>query len=205
MMRVVLAALLLSPALAAAETNVEVGVAYATYDSQRVLSEPNLQIRVGGRIYLWGGYENPDLKLVGQSIGDVKMLAGGAGFRHQQGPISFFAEFGLFRPDVTTVPIIRNEAVWTQLRNDHGDPGWHPTHTVYELEEKYGGRIGVGYDVTDYLKTTVVYRVLRLDEELDACTGSDPKCGFPVTDGLHWQNRSTLNMSAVELGLFFTF
>jgi hypothetical protein len=205
MMRVVLAALLMLPTLATAETKVEVGVAYATYDSQRVLSEPNLQLRLGSRVYLWGSYENPDIKLVGQSIGDVKMLAGGLGLRHQQGPLSYFAEFGLFYPEVSTVPLIRDEAVWTQLRNDHGDPGWHPKHTVYDLEAKYGGRIGVGYALTESVKATVVYRTLRLDEELDACTGSDARCGYPVTDGLHWQNRSTLNMSSVELGLFFTF
>lgn len=187
--------LLLFASSAAAE--VQVGVSHGTPDSERLKTYTGYTINVGGEGYVWGSYENMDVQLVGQNLGDVDLWGAGLGVR---GPWGAFAEFGYFVSDESTVDLIRNEAVVTALENHHGEIPFHPKHTVYRLGNGYGGRLGASYELWDDVLLTAAYRVLKLNEGYDACTGKDPSCDFPV-DGRHWQDRVTLQFKGFEFGM----
>lgn len=182
-----------------AAAEVQVGISHSIADSERVKAATGYHVNAGRSVYVWGSYETPDVQLVGQSLGDVELIGAGLGLR-SEGRLRWFAEFGYFDASASTVDGIRDEAVWTQLKSDHGTPTWHPAHTVYALEDGYGGRLGASYAIRQRFLVSLAYRALKLDEGYDACTGADPTCDYPV-DGRHWQNRKTLDLSAVEFGL----
>lgn len=192
--------LLLIPSLAWSQ--VEVGPTFNVYDSDRIKSEVGAKASVGKRFYLWGSYEHPRLQLVGQNMGAVELWGAGLGFRHELNDrLELFGEFGYFWPSTDPADNIRDEAVATSLRKDHGEPGLHWEHTVYKLSSDYGARLGLSYAATKRTHLSLAYRYLSLNEALDACTGPDSGCEFPVSPGSsHWQNRKTIKLNSFEIG-----
>lgn len=199
-----LAAIVVNLTTPKAHAEVELGIGYSIADSERIDAVEAYTLRVGGPLYAWAGYENPDISLMGQSIGDVALISAGLGVRHDfDSPLRLFGEFGYFSSDISTIGPIRDEAVVAKLKHDHGPIPFRPDHTVYRIGDGYGGRVGAAY-LWPHAAASVSYRALKLDEGLDACTGDNPGCHFPV-EGSHWQNRATLDFSAVEFGLSVRF
>ena len=106
-------------------------------------------------------------------------------------------------PKVSVDSLVQDEAVWTALKNDHGTPDWIPEHTTYRLKSEYGGRIGISY-IYKKAVFSLSYRFLSFDERIDACTGTDSSCEFPV-DGNHWQNGNTLKLNSMEFSIGIRF
>lgn len=199
----ILITVFLCPAVSA---QIDLSTVHGTYDSERLKSDWGYQIRAGQSMYVWGSYETPALQLVGQNLNSLKLWGIGIGYRHVWDRIQVFGEFGYFDPSISPDDNIRDEAVWRQLRNDHGETDWHPTHTVYDLQHGYGGRLGISYEIAKHLIVSVAYRFLSLNESLDACGGSDPTCAYPVESGNgHWQNRQTLKLGTIEAGIGIRF
>ena len=181
---------------------ISIGPTFNVYESERIKSEFGAKVEVGERFYAWGSYEHPRLQLVGQNMGELELWGAGLGFRHELNDrLDVFGEFGYFWPSTDPADNIRDEAVATSLRKDHGEPGLHWEHTVYKLSSDYGARLGLSYAATDAIYLSLAYRHLSLNEALDACTGPDPGCEFPVSPGSsHWQNRKTLKLNSFEIG-----
>jgi len=74
--------------------------------------------------------------------------------------------------------------------------------TEYELTAEYGGRAGLSYDFKR-LKTSIAYRFVRLNENMDAKSGFCEFQGGSVTAGCRswWQERGTLGFNSVEFSL----
>ena len=181
-----------------------IGPIYTIYDSDRIKSEMGFKASIGSTWNLWGSFERPDLQLVGQNMGRVETWGIGVGFAHEWDKIGLFGDFGYFMPSTDPADNIRHEAVSTSLCNDHcrglEPPTWN--HTVYKLSDDFGFRLGASYAITERFKATFAYRGLSFNESLDACTGADSGCKFPVT-GSHWQNRKTVKFNAWEAGIMF--
>jgi len=177
---------------------IEIDVTHSTYTSERVMSEWGAQIRAGKDFYLVGTYEMPKFTLIGQGY-NMDILGYGAGYRKCKDKICGFGEVLYHKPVISVNKFVRDESVWTKLKNDHGVPDWEPEHTTYRLDSGYGSRIGLSYEHKN-MTFSLSYRSLSFDERIDACTGEDSRCKFPV-DGNHWQNGNTLKLNSMEFGI----
>ena len=173
---------------------------YTVPQSERVSPSWSVHGTFGSDLYVTAGYAKHPVSLVGQSIGSARLLSAGVGYRWK----NLFMELAYYWNTTKTDPEIRDEAVWQKLQNDHGVPGWSPEHTVYRLKDGLGARVGLTGRVRGAVAWWVSYRFLSAGEAIDACTGPDPQCKFPVEPGeRHWQNRRQMNLGAFELGVGF--
>lgn len=171
---------------------------HATYDSERITPVEGINVRVGGPVYVWGGYEKPSIRLVGQSVGNAQLVSSGVGFRHDAESWYGFVEFGRYWLDPKTDDRIRDEAVWQELTNHHGDPGWYPTRTQYELDDAWGGRIGVGREI-GWVAIEARYRWMSARETIHGCKADI--CRVGVTESQHWMERRQANLGAFEAAI----
>lgn len=172
---------------------------HGSYDSERVSPTEGLQVKAGGSVYLWGGYEKPSISMVGQSIGKSEIVSAGIGFEHRRQDWYGFLEFGYHWMDPDLEPAIRDEAVWQELTNNHGEPGWYPRATTYHLRDAWGGRIGIGKQY-GALNVEARYRWLSARETIHACTTPiDGACVLGMA-GSHWAERHYLNFNGFEIG-----
>jgi len=202
----ILAALLLTfPLSALAE--LEIGLKRPVYNNSRLISTSGVEVKFGNPYYLWGSYDyDTSIQLVGQNLGSVDLLGvgiGGERFIFHDQSWKIYGEWGYFTSKESTDSHIRNEAVVTALEKDHGEIPFHPEHTTYEINNAYGGTVGISYALTDRFSVSLEYRGLKLKEGYDACTGEDASCSFPV-DGSHWQNRKGITFSALTFGIHVT-
>ena len=117
-----------------------------------------------------------------------------------------FVEFGYFRPEVDPNPAIQNEVVIQQLRNDFGST-LPFNQSRYALSDDYGARIGASWQITPHLKFSGAYRILSLDEDLDAWVGGParPIVGDGPDCGCLNQERNVISADAFEFGVFYVF
>jgi len=179
----------------------ELGVIGSIYDGQ-IKTDFGYQLKVGKDIYAWGSYENPDFAILGQ-VGDLETWGYGVGVQHSWGKVVGFLEYGIFDPKAEFKPAVQNEVVNRVLMNDHGErPPFRDTS--YRLNQGYGGRVGIGYDLSDHFRVSFAYRFLNIDEDIDAWNGPH---GFvdDVPFGDWWQERGTLDLSSAEFGISVRF
>lgn len=170
-----------------------------TYDSSIRADGIGIHLAAAQPAYLWGSWEEGSLQIVGQTQ-SLEILGAGVGYKADFGSARVFIEGGHYWPSVSTSEAVENEIVEQVLINDHGDPGWHAKHFDYGLHNGWGGRVGVGLQMTRRLSAFAAYRFLAVNEDFDMCTGSDPGCSYPV-DGKHWQNREKRSLSSVQVGI----
>jgi len=183
----------------------EVGVNHNTFDSVRLDADvPFVQLKVAhGGLYGWAGYDRPNVRLVGQRMGDIELISYGVGVQGEYGRLRPFLEFGRFEPDATTKDVIRDEAVVTELNNIHGRRGnRHFKETEYNIDSEYGGRVGVLVDLSENVAVSAAYQFLQLNEQLQAYTG---KCEWPPTEECEswWVDNRKLDISSFQVGIYF--
>jgi len=170
-----------------------------TYDSSIRADGLGVHVAAAAPVYVFGSYEEGHLQIVGQTS-RLKIWGAGAGYRTDFGKARVFVEAGRYWPSASADEAVRDEFVEQVLVNDHGDPGWCPTNFSYRLHNGWGGRVGVGLQMTRRLSAFAAYRFLAVDEDFDMCTGDDPACTYPV-DGKHWQNREKRSLSSIQVGI----
>lgn len=172
-----------------------------TYEST-IRTEPGIHVAVADPLYLWGSYEAPDLRLVGQYM-PAKVAGGGLGYRLKFERAAIFVEAGYYWPEVNPLEVVKDEVVEQILINDHGDPGWHADTFIYKLSAGWGGRIGVDVEVTSRTSVWAAYRFLQFNEHVAMCEGTE-RCKWPDTTnaGLrHWVNADTQSFSSLQVGV----
>lgn len=179
---------------------VDIGAVYSIFDSQ-VSSDTGYQVKVGGSAYIWGSYENPRLKVLGQPMGNLNMSGYGVGFRHRWDKWEAFIEYGQFEPQLKVNDVVRDEVVGAQLQKDFGPAPLPFNMASYELDKGHGGRVGVGYLIRPKIKVTASYKALSVGENLDWWDSET----FAEGCNCFWQERNRLDLSALEFGLVLTF
>ena len=168
------------------------------------------QVKAGGDVYAWGGYEKQDMRIRGQRLSAVDLYSVGVGFEHRLDPIMVFIEAGYVMTDDADRDAIRDEIVYTELVANHavggrripfGDPERDPdSHTSYELGDGVVGRVGVGYMLGDHVTITASYRFLAVKEKIMAWSDT-----VVETTGGWWQETNDRQLSAFELGIYYRF
>lgn len=189
----------------ASQADIAIGPVHGVFDSNRIESETGIQVRLSANdTYMWASYEKPHVQLMGQNLGAIRLIGSGVGAQLELNKDwNFFAEVGYFWSDESTTELIRDEAVEAKLKQDFGKPPFKADNTSYFVKNSYGGRVGVSYEVSKHIKTSIAYRVLALDEGYDLWKG--PLENRSLECGCWWQERHSLNMNAFEIGLFATF
>ena len=157
-------------------------------------------------LYAWGSYDEPGFKPLGQPFGDVELIGFGIGTRLQiNNKLSFTVEYGKAKVSVDPKPAVRNEVIVAQLQHDHGEPPFSPDQFSYRLQNDYMIRLGAVWKLTDHFELHADYRWLRVQEEMDMWTGTRHIIGVTPDCGCWWQERNTINLSGVEVGISFSF
>ena len=181
------------------------GITANTYDTL----EPTyaLNFKAGNEVYVWGSFEEQDIRILGQGITDANIYSGGVGARYDLDNFFGFIEVGYAINDEVTNREIAREIIYTALVNNHsvrpipsGDPENDPDAKVmYELGDGYVGRVGVGYSYK-HINVTAAYRFFGVREhyELWSQVNRDKGLGW-------WQESHGRDLSAFEIGLSWTF
>lgn len=171
----------------------------STYEST-IRTEPGVQVSLGYPVYVFGAYESPDLKIVGQHIPSTVWGVGLGYSVELTDNVSIFLEGGYYMPNTNPKDVVEAEVVNRVLRNDHGVPSFRATHFEYELEDGYGGRIGLDLALSKHLSVFAAYRFLKFNENFHMCTVPEA-CAWPAPEGeKHWANRDTRSYSSVQIG-----
>lgn len=219
-MRIILStiilALALSPFVAVADMEFELGVVGSVYDD-RADNAAGVQLKVDNTnwpLYGWIGYEQTTLKLAGYDVApDSNMFGVGLGVSQDIGKFDVFIEAGWGFVDENVNFNGMVNGVYGQLEADHGpSPSPRPTadnnvHVDYSIDDSFVGRIGIGYQPFRHFKVTAAYRYFKPTEFYNIWQ-DDP--GFaPGTYSADrrgwWQEKNNVDLNAFELGLFYTF
>ena len=190
------------------ELHLDLGLSHSTYNDEAG-SEISYHLKLRHDdypVYLFAGYENPDVKMLGQPLGDASILSVGLGVRQTFSKLTVFAEAGYGHIDLSINQEIQEEIVYTKLVIDH-----HSQHRSvpvnprdyehsYEMSDSVLGRVGLSYEVADYLNVTFSYRWMMTKVEYAICDEERRR-----TNQGYWRKDSTHDLSALEIGLFFTF
>lgn len=172
---------------------------FSTYDST-IRSDTGMAVSVGRPFSAWVSYEAPDLKIIGQHV-PTKVWGAGLGYSLElTETVNLFMEAGYYSPSTSPKDVVEDEIVYGVLRNDHGKPSFHPTHFEYELEDGYGGRIGLEMELSDRFAVFGAYRFLKFDANYRMCT-IESACTWQAPEGeKYWANRDTQSFSSFQIG-----
>lgn len=189
----------------------EAGANYSIYSDE---AKPALSYtgRVGWKqVYLWGGYEDIQVKMLGQPLGDTTVLAGGLGARHSfTDKFTVYGEVGYGTTDLSVNDHIEGEVVYTKIVGNHRVHGRKvpvsgPFYPPYGYESSYeveGGpvwRIGVTYELLPHVKLNLSYKALKGKEEYAIWDEERRNAGRG-----YWREDSTHDFSAFEGGIVFS-
>jgi hypothetical protein len=181
--------------------------------------ESGTELSFGGKIghsrlpvYLWGSYENPSVKILGQPMGDTEMFSVGIGSSREIAEgLSLFVETGYVFPSISQNVEVVDEVVYTWLVNRHSaggnrnvpvpcayNPGCYDAS--YEIEAGVTAKIGASWKIMKHLSLSAAYKWTYLNQEMIL---SNEKV-LDRTEG-YWREDETLNMSAFEVGIWYTF
>ena len=162
-------------------------------------------------VYLWAGYEAPSVKLLGQPMGDTDIFSVGLGASQEvvEG-LSLFVEAGYSSMDLETNPYVIQEVTYSFLvgRHAQGDVKipvdfCYPSQGTcydhaYEVDDGFTARVGGEWQVTEHIAVTASYKFSYFDQEMYI-----RKPSWEEGDG-YWREDETLDLSAFEVGLWFT-
>ena len=177
--------------------------------------EIGYKFRVGyENVYLWGSEEEHEIRLLGQGIANTTVTGVGLGINHNWDEFYVFVEGGWgfvdLRPydqkqfsEVNYTYLVGRHAVGNRrIPLDCADSGCYGTdsfQTEYSLDDAFMTRIGVDYQVINHVKISASYRWMQAEEYI-AIYDQDR---YDNNTG-HWEDQKTRNMSAVEIGILFT-
>ena len=167
------------------------------------------RFRVGyENVYLWQGREEPEIRLIGQFMGDMTINSFGIGVTHSWGEVSGFIEAGYGIVDLDANKAQQAEVNYTYLVARHHVPG-RPIPvscakrgcfgTEHEIDSALLARVGIEYRVAKHVKVSASYKWMHADEYLsiyDFQRKADNK-GW-------WEESITRDLSAFEVGLVVT-
>jgi hypothetical protein len=159
-----------------------------------------IHVAMGDPIYLWGSYERPEYRIVGQDMNRLQIPGVGIGYRAGDGKWKVSFEAGYFYPSVDPDENIKDEIVGVALVGSFGSPGWKPDHYAYSVRKALGGRVAASYEVSDTVDVFVAARKLSIRQRFSFCTGDDPVCEYPVETGQHWLMFRNLPATSIQLG-----
>ena len=201
MMRYLLLGLLLATtAHAEWEPDVQVGVGVGAYSGDAGTTEV-FRIAVGDPVYIMASYEKPEMKMVGQPLGEVDMLTFGMGVRKTWGDVSVFLEGGYTVVDASINDEIMHEAVWTEIVKTHdvGRPWGIPVdvrnyEAGYNIDNAISMRIGVGVEVMEHFEVAFGYKFIYAKEEYNI-----------YDENAEWREDGTRNLGSAEITLIYKF
>jgi opacity protein-like surface antigen len=192
---------------------------YNTYTGEdvRVDSPAAFAVRVGHEelpVYLWGSYDNNETGFLGQPFANNDVMGFGIGAKHWvANRLYIFGEIGYASVDTSTRLRIQQEVVYTEIVRNHNvyqrpvpvdltGPYDQASYTTeYEIDDGYMTRVGLGWELNDNLGVSVAYRYFRpdtyyniVDTDWQERTGSDG----------YWEENSTTNLDAFEIGVQWT-
>jgi hypothetical protein len=178
-------------------------------------SKLGAQFRIGSTrqpVYLWGSWNNQDLKMLGQSLAEADVYGVGIGVEKKWDDVSGFIEVGYGMVEEEVNEGIRQEIVYTQLLLNHNVAnrpipvtvdrpyGTDTYETSYEIDDGYMARVGVGYQINKYVKVTAAYRMFYAEESYDLYDAERRAAGKG-----YWTERDDRNLDAFEIGLYVTY
>ena len=193
-----------------AEADTSVGLGWSQYTDQ---VQPTYHGKIkwgpeGSPLYVWGAYENMDIRILGQGVSDTPVFSLGGGVKKDFGDFWVFLEAGYAHLEHDPKPVIVQEVAYTDLVATHAVGGRRiPTrdpYTGYDSDWTTTGGItagfGIGYTIGPHLSLTGGYRVLFVEEFIEIV---DPV--IEAKTGGSWRDTRARDMSAFEVTLHYTF
>ena len=207
---IVLIGYLTSPKVVNAAWEAGVGFQYFSGDGGAI---PSLSLSKDvGPVYVWGSYEFPEVRMLGQSLTEAHTLSLGAGQEIPIGPRwNAFWEAGWSQPFLDTHEGVQREVVYTNLVRNHNVykrpvpvDDFRTTTTSYDLSGGPVIRLGVGYQMTEHLSLRASYKLWRPIEEYSL---RDPTWQERTGRGEdhYWTETHWRNMDAMELWVLWKF
>ena len=161
-------------------------------------------------VYLWGLYEGPTAKILGQPMGDMDLFSVGVGTSLKVSrAVRVFIETGYVFTDIELNDNVVDEVNYTWLvsRHDAGgnrnvpvpcayNPGCYDYQ--YSVDDGVVARVGVRWELSPNVAVTGSYKFTYLDQEM---TIKRPE--FEDGQG-YWREDETLDLSAFEVGVWYT-
>jgi hypothetical protein len=192
-----------------------IALGYSQYQGEEV-AEATYKIEVSHEdtpMYLWGGYEAFDSRMLGQPLAETDLFSVGLGSRKDVGDFFVFGEigWGFISSDVNHE--VQQEIIYTELVGRHNVEG-RPVpvtllneyktsegyESVWELSDGMMWRVGVGYAPTDSLSYTLSYRPFLVEEHIEIYD-QDKK----ANGGGWWQETRSKDLSSFELAIRWSF
>ena len=162
-----------------------------------------IHVALGDPLYLWGSYEQPEYRILGQDMNRLKLPGAGIGYRTAGEKWRVAFEVGYWWPDVNPDENIKDEIVYVALVGSFGPPPFAPEHFVYSVDNALGGRLAVSYRMSKRLSVFAAARKLSIKQKFSMCDGPDPECEYPV-EGNQWIMFRNLPATSIQLGLTVT-
>ena len=184
------------------------GLLLSTYDDSP--TEPSFKLEVGyDNVYLWAGYEAPEIKFYGNPVADTDIYGFGVGFRQKVGAVTLFIEAGYGVVDEDLGNCCSEEMVYTQIVGNHAVEG----RTVplkgaysgdynysYEIDDAWMGRVGVDMEVMEHVHVTASYRAMKADQEYAVW---DDDSNYPESG--YWREDTPYDFGAFEVGIMIRY
>ena len=191
------------------------GIVHSQYIDQS-LPEFNFKLQVAHEdspVYLWTGYENVGIRMLGQEIARTAIFSLGVGAEKDIGDFFVFGEigYGLLKSSVNKVR--QQEVIYTELVSRHnvfnrpvpldlrGPYDQDSYETIWEIHEGFLGKLGVGYHFGSHVNVTLAYRPFFVREHIEIWDEERRNAGKPGW----WQESRNRNLSSIELGLSYEF
>jgi len=163
-------------------------------------------------VYVFGGYEDPTVRMLGQGVGTAEIYSLGLGARKDVGDFFVFGEIGYGKIEQEPRLGIQQETVYTELVGRHNvynrpvpvDLGGPYDQTSYEssweLDDGILGAIGVGYQINPHLSVTGAYRPFYVAEYISIANPGAKEAGLG-----YWEEHRSRDLSSFQFHVLFTF
>jgi hypothetical protein len=163
-------------------------------------------------LYLWGGFEEVGVRILGQPLSDTEVLSVGIGARKTIGDFFIFGEvgYGFLNSEVNLM--VQQEVIYSELVHNH-ESEYRPVpvsptgpydqdsyETSWVMKDNVMGRLGVGFKVTEGLSLEFAYRPFFVKEHIELWDGENREAGRGW-----WEESRNRNLSSFELGISYTF
>lgn len=186
------------------------GVMLSTYSDSR--TDVIYKAEIGYKnAYLWGGYEEPDIRFDGNLVANTHQNSFGIGFRHEIQKFTLYIEAGYTMIDKKLAGDSTHEMVYTELVKNHyvegrrvpvsckdnycGGSNKGDYNSSYDIDDAWVGRIGVRYEVMPHVEVSASYKAMKADQEYAIW---DDDSNYPVAG--YWREDKPFDFSSFEVG-----
>ena len=169
-------------------------------------TELGMRAQYGDNLYIYGQYEAPEIRVVGQGLSDSEIYSVGLGARKDLGDFFIFGEFGYGYIENDIAPQVEQEVVYTHLVSRHNvynrpvPVDQSDFNTSYDLSGGLLGAIGAGWQVTPHVDFSVAYRAFYGKERYKLWSPSVvAKCDC------WWQETNSRDLSSFEFRISYNF